>query len=290
MNTNTQNLQNSTASQVAAVAEVTGNHHVLGVEHLLGQLGHANGAERAGAAAGQGSKSNGEEMQTRERDHVDSELAQVRVQLARETETSSDTRHDGGDQMVHITEGDAGQLEGLLADFVESMVVNTESLVRVLDQLVNRQGGIVRLNDGVGLSWGGNNGEGSHHTVRELFADLGDEQCTHSRTGSSTKGVRNLETLDGVAVLGLAANNVKNVLDQLSSLGVMTLGPVVASTGLSVDEVVGSEELRVGAGTDGVHGTGFEVDENGAGDILVSGGLVNQCISSCVREVVGAGG
>ena len=228
-------------------------------------------------------------MQTREWNHVDGELSQVRVQLARETKTSSDTRHDGRDQVVHVTEGNAGQLEGLLADFVESMVVNAESLVGVLDQLVNGQSGVVRLDDGIGLSWRGNHREGSHHTVRELFADLGDEQSTHSRTGSSTKGVGNLETLDRVAVFGFAANNVKNVLDQLSSLSVMTLGPVVASTGLSVNEVVGSEELRVGAGTDGVHGTGFEIDENGAGNILVSGGLVNYCVSFCVRQPVGAG-
>ena len=54
----------------------------------------------------------------------------------------------------------------------------------------------------------------------------------------------------------------------------MTLGPVVASTGLTEDEVVGAEELAERTGADGVHGTGLQIDEDGTGNVLVAAGLI----------------
>lgn len=82
-----------------------------------------------------------------------------------------------------------------------------------------------------------------------------------------------LETLEAVAAFSLTTNDIQNLVDQLSTFRVVTLGPVVASTGLAEDEVVGTEKLAEGTGTDGVHGTGLEIDEDGAGNILVAGSL-----------------
>ena len=50
----------------------------------------------------------------------------------------------------------------------------------------------------------------------------------------------------------------------------MAFCPVVTGTGLPEDEVVRTEEVAERGGSEGVHGTGFEIDEDGAGDILVS--------------------
>jgi hypothetical protein len=85
--------------------------------------------------------------------------------------------------------------------------------------------------------------------------------------------VGDLETLEAVAALGLTADDIENVVDKFSSLSVMTLGPVVSGTGLTENEVVGSEKLSEGTSTDGIHGTGLEIDEDGTGNILVTGGL-----------------
>mmetsp|Transcript_7810 Transcript_7810/g.20070 ORF Transcript_7810/g.20070 Transcript_7810/m.20070 type:complete len:238 (+) Transcript_7810:317-1030(+) len=86
--------------QVAAVARVSGAHHILGVPHLLGQLGHGERAVLLGATRGQGGEANHEEMETRERDQVNCQLAQVGVQLTREAQAAGDTGHDCRDQMV----------------------------------------------------------------------------------------------------------------------------------------------------------------------------------------------
>ena len=49
----------------------------------------------------------------------------------------------------------------------------------------------------------------------------------------------------------------------------MTLGPVVAGSGLTENEIVGPENLSVGSGPDRVHRSGLEVDEDGARHVLV---------------------
>lgn len=282
--------EQSGASEVAAVTEVRSSHHVLGVEHLLGQLRDADLAVRLAAAAGQGSEADHEEVQTREWDHVDGELAEIGVELTGETEGGGHTGHDGGDEVVQVTVGGLGELEGTHTDIVESLglsvffmsvfsshvsylVIDTEGLVGVLNKLVDGEGGVVRLNNGVGDLGGGDDGEGGHHTVGELLTDLGDQKCTHTGTGTTTQGVGDLETLEAITALGFTADDIENLVNKLGTLGVVTLSPVVTSTGLTEDEVVGAEKLAEGTGADSVHGTGLQIDENGTGNVLVTAGL-----------------
>jgi len=82
-----------------------------------------------GTAAGEGSESDHEEVETGEGNHVDGQLPQVRVELTRETQAGSDTRHDGGNEVVQVAVGGVVQLESPHADVVESLVVNAEGLV-----------------------------------------------------------------------------------------------------------------------------------------------------------------
>jgi hypothetical protein len=88
-------------------------------------------------------------MQSGERDHVDGQFSQIRVELTRESETGRDTGHDDRNEVVEVTVGRLVELEGSEANVVQRLVVDTERLVGVLDQLVDREGGVVRLDDGV---------------------------------------------------------------------------------------------------------------------------------------------
>ncbi|KAG8133272.1 hypothetical protein E2320_011077 [Naja naja] len=88
--------------QVSAVAGVTGRHHVFGIKHLLCQLRDRQGTILLAAATRQGSKARHEEVQTRERHHVDRQLAKICVQLARETEAGGHSAHGGRHQVVEI--------------------------------------------------------------------------------------------------------------------------------------------------------------------------------------------
>ena len=65
-------------------ARVNSRHVIVRAEALLHQLGHSERLVRLGRGRDQGRVAAGEEVQTRERHHVDTELAHVRVQLTRE--------------------------------------------------------------------------------------------------------------------------------------------------------------------------------------------------------------
>lgn len=114
-----------------------------------------------------------------------------------------------------------------MANVVESFVVNAHDFVSVLNQLVKRKCGVVRFDDSVGDFRAGHDGVSAHHSVGEVFSDLGDEEGTHTRTSTTTQRVSNLETLQAIAVLSLLANNIQNVVDKFGTFSVVTLSPVV---------------------------------------------------------------
>lgn len=86
--------------------------------------------------------------------------------------------------------------------------------------------------------------------------------------------VRQLESLQAVARFGLLAHHIQHGVDQLGTLGVMALGPVVTGTGLSEDEVVRAEDLSEWARADRVHGTRLQIDQHGARHVLATGRLI----------------
>jgi hypothetical protein len=149
------------------------------------------------------------------------------------------------------------------------LIVNAEGLVRILNELMNGECGVVRLDNGVRDLGGWNNREGCHHAIWELFANLGDQQGSHASTSTTTKGVGDLEALQAVATFSFAANNIKNLVDKLCPLGVVTLGPVVSSTRLTKDKVVRTEELTERTCADSIHCARLKVDQDSARDIFV---------------------
>ena len=124
-------------------------------------------------------------MEARERDHVHRQLPQIGVQLSWEAQTGGDAGHGGRDKVVEVPVGGRGQLEGAEADVVEGLVIDAERLVRVLHQLVDREGRVVRFHHSVGHLGGGDHAEGHHDPVGVLLSDLGDEQGAHAGPGSA---------------------------------------------------------------------------------------------------------
>ena len=76
-------------------------------------------------------------MQTGEGHHVDSQLSQVSVQLARKPETGGDSGHGGRHQVVEITVCWCCEFQGTEADVVEGLIVDTIGLISVLNKLMN---------------------------------------------------------------------------------------------------------------------------------------------------------
>ena len=213
-------------------------------------------------------------MQPGERDQVCGDFAEVRVQLAGEPQRARDPAHGGGDQVVQVAERRLGQLKRPKADVVEGLVVEDDALVRVLDQLVQRQGRVVGLDDDVGDFGRGDDREGSHDAIRVLFADFLDQQVAQTRASATAQGMGHLEALQAVRVLGFLADDVHRLVDNLRAFRVVPLGPAVAGAILPEDHVVGSEELADRRRSHRVNDAGLQVDEDGPGHIAAARGLI----------------
>ena len=224
-------------------------------------------------------------MESWEWDKVDSELSEIGVKLSWESEAASDTGEGSGDEMVKITVGWGGELEGSEADIIKGFVINAHNLIGVFDKLMDGEGSVVWLNNGIGDLWGWHDGESDHHSVWVFFSDLGDEESSHTGSSSSSKGVSNLETLKAIATFSFFSNDIEDGVDKFGTLGVMTFSPVVTGTGLSEDEVVWSEELSEWSSSDRVHGSWFEIHEDGSWNVSTTGSFVIVDVDSLELEI-----
>ena len=124
-------------SEISSVSGVSSAHHVLGVEHLLGEFWDSKGSVLLGSSGGKRGESNHEEVETGEGDQVDCEFSEVGVQLTGESEAAGNSGHGGGDQVVKITVGGGGQFKGSEANIIEGFVIDDHALIGVLDQLMD---------------------------------------------------------------------------------------------------------------------------------------------------------
>jgi len=94
-----------------------------------------------------------------------------------------------------------------------------------------------------------------------------------------------LETLEAIARFGFLTDNVEDGINEFGTFGVVTLGPVISGTGLSEDKVIWAEDLTEWARSNGVHGSWFEIDEDGSWNVLLGCGFVEVHIDTFELEI-----
>ena len=119
------------------MARIAGCHHVLGIKHLLRQFRYSQGPVLLASSGCQGNEPWHKEMETWERHQVDGQFTEISVQLTRESKTGGDAGHGSRDKMVQVPVCWCCQFQGSEADVIQSLVIDTERFVSVLNQLVD---------------------------------------------------------------------------------------------------------------------------------------------------------
>ena len=130
------------------------------------------------------------------------------IYLARESETGCYTAHCGRNKMVQVAISRGSQFQSSEADVIESFVVDAVCFIGVFNKLVNREGSVVRFDDGVWHFWGWHHAKSVHNTVGVFLTDLWNQQSAHSRACSTAEGVCELKSLQAVTALRFLSDNI----------------------------------------------------------------------------------
>ncbi len=210
------------------------------------------------------------------------ELGKIDVQSTIEAEGSSQGRDDLSNQSVQVSVGWALNIQVTTADIVQGFVIQTEGAISVLQKGMGRQDVVVWLNDGSGdlRSWG--DGEGQLGLAAIVDRQALQQQGTETRTGSTTSGVEDHETLETSAVISQLADAVKDKIDDLLADGVVTTGIVVSSIFLTRDDLLWVVQLTVGTSADFVTDTRLKIDQDSTWDVLASASLREEGVEGVI--------
>jgi hypothetical protein len=137
------------SSEISSMSWVRSSHHVLCIEHLLGELWNSECSVSLRSTGGKRSKSHQEEVKSGEWDKIHSELSEIRVQLSRESKAACNSAHHNGYQVVEISIGGGSQFQGSKADIIKSLIVDAHHFICIFYKLMNREGSIVGFNHGI---------------------------------------------------------------------------------------------------------------------------------------------
>lgn len=144
---------------------------------------------RAAAAGHNRSVGNQRVVNTRERHQVGLELGQIDVEGTIETETGGDRANDLGDQTVQVLITGTRDVQVATADIVDSLIVNQEGTVRVLNGAVGGQDSVVRLHDSSRHTRRGVDGELELRLLAILSGETLQQQGAKSGTSTTTERV-----------------------------------------------------------------------------------------------------
>ena len=157
----------------------------------------------------------------------------------------------------------------------------------MLEEGVGGEHGVVGLNDGSGDLGRRIDGETELGLLAVVDGESLEEEGTETGAGTTTNGVEDEEALEASALVSELSDSVEAEIDDFLADGVVATGEVVGGILLAGDELLGVEELSVGAGSDLIDNGGLEIEEDAAGHVLASTSLGEEGVESVVATTDG---
>jgi len=275
------------AGHVLAVAGIALNHHAGGLEHGVGDLSDGELLVVGLLGGDDGSVRGKHEMDTGVGHQIGLELRDINVQRAIETEGGGQGGDDLGQQTVQVGVRGALDVEVAAADVVKSFVVDLIGNIGVLEKRMDTQHGVVGLDDGGGNLGAAPDGEGDLGLLAVVDGEALEEQATETGTGTATNGVEKHEALETSAVVSQLANAIEDQINNFLSDGVMSTGKIVGGVLLTGDQLLGMEQLTVGASTDLINDGGLQIDEDGTRNVLAGTGFGEKGVEGIITATDG---
>ena len=146
------------------------------------------------------------------------------------------------DQPVQVSESRSLDIELFLADAIDSLIVDHERAIGVLQSSVSGQDRVVRLNNGCGGLRGWVNAELELALLAIVCGQAFHNQSAEARSSATTEGVENEEALETSASVSETADLVAGLVNEFFSNSVMATGVVVGSILLAGEESFGMEQ------------------------------------------------
>ena len=220
-------------------------------------------------------------------DQVSLELSDIDVKGTVESEGGSEGGDNLSDESVQVGVGWSLNVEVSSADIVNGLVIDHDGNISMLEEGVGGEDGVVWLNNGGGNLWGWVDGETELGLLTVVDGKSLEEEGSKSRSGTSTDGVEDEETLESSALVSELSDSVKAEIDDLLTNGVVTSGEVVGGILLTGDELLWVEQLSVGSGSDLIDDGWLEIEEDGSWDMLSSTSLGEEGVEGIITTTDG---
>ena len=186
------------------------------------------------------------------------------------------------DESVQVSVGWSLDIKVSSADIINGLIIKDDSNIGMLKKRMSGEHGVVWLNNGGRNLWGWVNGETELGLLSVVDGKSLEKERSKSRSGTSTDGVEDEETLETSALIRELSDSIEAEIDDLLTNGVMSSGEVVGSIFLSGDKLLWMEELSVGSSSNLINDSWLEIEENCSWDVLTGTSLGEEGVESIV--------
>ena len=189
------------AGHVLSVAGVALGHHGGGLEGAVGDLGNGELLVVRLLSRDDWGVGGEHEMDTWVRHQVSLELSDIDVEGSIKSEGSGQRGDNLGDESVQVGVGWSLNVEVSSADIVDSLVIEHDGDISVLEEGVGGEDGVVWLNNGGGNLWGWVDGESELGLLSVIDREALHQERSEPGAGSTTERVENQEPLENKEVI-----------------------------------------------------------------------------------------